>query len=456
MNCINIGERVKEATISSGLRLLAAACFAFITVNAGACTRVQSRTNVVSLTGLQMPEHGKIVGFDLATDSNGRIHLSWHQRVTQDAHGGYSTWYRRADKAARVWSTPLQLLQGDLEPPRILVGNRTLHLISGEHLRHLVSADGGENWKELARLIPVDDSLRCLAFKYDAAIIDDSTVVVAYLGYTRPNQLSGPGPSFDLKIAFINGQSSLLLGRFPLNLDLQALPKLVYTDSLLTLLCTTNADRSQANKNPDGVTNVQIRGAGDIMLFQSRDQGRTWTQPASIPRPTAHDVWQPIHQVKVLDANGSLYALFNSVGNVHAVSISPAGWGPRPQWLPGPNVILADLNDSRTFDCGSFDGHSFIVWASRDTARSGWALNDEYTQMNYSRVVSRDDSLVLETSGSLSDQAEHIRALRFLSTSRGPAIVWSGRGINGSSSAREAYGMAQWVFGAGSAAAIAR
>lgn len=426
-------------------------CASILVWVAAACGCVRASTNdpqstPTTVPGVNLDSDDDIKGLDVEADPLGQLHLTWLQIHMRSGFSEweYSTWYCRSDVRHASWTHPVKIMGGDTEPPRLLIAGRRLHILSGRNLRHFVSTDNGTSWKELPPLIPNDDSVRCHAFKYDAVILD-SAVVVAYLGYSPDVPRGGGQPeSFDVRVirrVGLKTSASHVLGRFPEGMDSQALPRLIVRQTGLVLVVTMNGDQEWNVTQPSSSITTMSRDHGGLVQFRSTDGGLVWSAPKPMPNRAENGrEWRHIMEVHYVHEGNKCFVLFNSLGRLHSIALNDTGWNSAVHLLEGPQVALVRSSDSRTFDCIGGAGGTRLVWASEVEApqQSPFGAKSRHipTRMNAAQLRIQGDSLHLEPDRQFGFSGRSIRALKAIRANGTPTVVWASTGLRVSQGGR--------------------
>ena len=397
------------------------------------CTRSNAdlgRADECAAPQLHTTQIDQILSIDAIISSDGALNLVWLQ-LTHTPGGQdfrYATWFCRNDPSQTTWSDPIELSEGDIQAPRLVAVGSTLHVLVGERLRHFISTDGGGVWSERSSLIPSDDSVRCLAFKYDVCAID-STIYAAYLGYSPVDKrrLS------ELRLVRwrpSGGEASRLIGRHKGHLKAQGEPRLHRQGDALFLACTANSYDTKDVVDARGERSRVMRDVGNALVYVSRDAGLSWEAPHPLPDPVASNgPWRRVTSLGWARLEGRNFLLFDSAGSLHALEFDGRAFRAARTHVAGPRVDVLSAFDPRGFDVTSTPRGVYLAWAELLPTSNNvnpWAIPPRILQARLNRLGLVDNSVQVGPAPEISSGKELLQALRIVSDASGMWLVWSG------------------------------
>jgi hypothetical protein len=430
--------------------LLLFVCSGCIT-RAGSEEIPQMAVRVSEVPRVELDVAGDIPAIDFAVDEKESLHVVW-RGVFSNSEGAPlnsdKILYVRGDGGGATWSQPITVGDNTLSDNivRVLMGRDLLHILFGRKLRHFVSSDGGGSWRELAPLIPNQESR---ADVFDAVVVDDS-LIVTYLFHPRAAyDVDKRAPKDDQKLYVARWRPAetsapTLIDTFPASLDGPPPPRMVADGNRIHLMCGMNAERRNG---------VAVGIEGKLFYLRSDDGGITWSSPveASVgarkgaTSSGSGDI-QTLGSIELLPAQGRLYAFYHDTLLFMTHTTDGTNWSPAVEiGYKGRTGSLATYH-SDSASVAAVGNQGRLAWIDtrfRKTDRGpnllgGVPWSDEPDWRNNDILtIPVSDFLALSTSGAqvkarsaperVTEQLSYANTVRVRASKTRLFLLWSGR-----------------------------
>ena len=411
----------------------------------------QMAVQVSEVPKLELDVAGDIPATDFAVDEKESLHVVWRAVFSNSESASLNSdkiLYARGDGGGATWSQPITVGDNRLSDNivRILMGRDGLHILFGRKLRHFVSSDVGISWRELAPLIPNEESR---ADVFYAVVVDDS-LIVTYLFHPRPAyEVDKRTPKDDQKLYVARWRPTetsapILIDSFPGSLNGPPPPRIVAEGNRLHLMCGMNAERRKG---------MAVGIEGKLFYLRSDDGGITWSAPveASVgarkgATSSGGGDMQTLGSIELLPAPGRLYAFYHDTLLFMTYTTDGTNWSPAVEiGYKGPQGTLATYHsDSVSVAAAGSQGR--LAWVDtrfRKTDRDRNLLggvpwsDDPDWKNNDILSIPVSDFLALTTSGAqvkaqsvpdrLTEQLSYANTVRVRASKTRFFILWSGR-----------------------------
>jgi hypothetical protein len=300
-------------------------------IGSGGTSKIDAQVSEVPAVELDIA--GEIPAIDFAIDDKEALHVVW-RAVLSDGNrpslGSDKIFYVRGDRGGATWSQPILVGDNRLSDDclRILIGHDRLHILFGRKLRHFVSNDDGRSWRELAPLIPNEESR---ADRFDASVIGDS-LIVTYLFHPRPAyEVDKRTAKDDQKLYVVRrspAETSVpaLIASFPASPVSPPPPRIVTDGERLHLMCGINAERRKG---------MAFGIAGNLFYLRSDDGGVTWSLPVETSADarkgatsSGRGYIQTLGSIELLPTPERLYAFYHDTLLFLTYTTDGKNWSP--------------------------------------------------------------------------------------------------------------------------------
>lgn len=341
---------------------------------------VDMAIQVSQVPGVDLDVAAEIPAMDFAVDNKESLHVVWAETFSSNERPSLNNnkiVYIRGDAGGTTWAPPISLTNSGVADNglRILIGPDLLHVLFGKKLRHFVSGDWGQSWRELAPLIS-NDEMRADVF--DAAI-DDESLVVSYLIHPQPDyDVNKRSSKDDQKLYVVRWTPAgvtppSLIAIFPSSIFGPPMARLAVEGSRLHLMCGLNTERREGSA---------VGVSGKLFYLRSEDRGVTWSLPveaslgASKGETSSRKAeLQSLGSIELLPTQAGLYAFYRETLLFMTHSLDGSDWSPAikisPQQSSVISASLASNSASSTVACD----RGRLVWIDahfRRTDRRWW------------------------------------------------------------------------------------
>jgi hypothetical protein len=328
---------------------------------------------IATIPGVALKPDADIRAIDFTVDEQESLHLVWIVNQSSSGSAKEQVFYTRGDKGGASWSQPLELTDACQQFVRILVMPDGVHIFCGNKLRHFLSRDRGNSWKELASLL---SDAGGYAAAFDAVGID-SSLVVTYFGHSFDpaggiskvldlSVIRGTGDNFGapVRIASFSGDSFAPL-------------KLVANGKHLHLLCAVNSEQQIKEKNY-----TQFESSAQLFYLQSKDSGITWSSPIEASRWTTQggtlipgSIQHIGGNIELLPLEQEWFAFYHETYLYMTHTVDGSTWFPAVNITPYEPSSLAAAFYSRSVSTAAINGRGRLAWIDsryRKSDRRWW------------------------------------------------------------------------------------
>lgn len=329
--------------------------------------------------GVELDVAAEIPALDFGVDNKESLHIICAETFSSNERPSLNSnkiVYTRGDAGGATWAPPISLTNNGVADNglRILIGPDLLHVLFGKKLRHFVSGDRGQSWRELAPLLPNDETR---ADVFDAAI-DDESLVVSYLIHPQPDyDVNKRSPKDKQKLYVVRWTPAgvtppSLITTFLWSIFSPPAPRLVAEGNRLHLMCGLNTERREGST---------VGVSGKLFYLRSEDKGITWSAPvdaslgASKGKTSSRKAdLQSLSGIELLPMKEGLYAFYRETLLFMTRSPDGSSWSPAVEISPERQSIVSANRSPDSVSTVACD-RGRLVWIDalfRKTDRRWW------------------------------------------------------------------------------------